>query len=96
MKRERLLSSLMSKDDENDLTGTDAEDENTLRTMAGEARIVRLVNDIFTRAIELGASDIHIEPGEDYVSVRCRVDGVLTEIMTCPLPSFLLLPPVSN
>ncbi len=85
---ERLLSSLMSKDDENDLTSTDAEDENTLRTMAGEARIVRLVNDIFTRAIELGASDIHIEPGEDYVSVRCRVDGVLTEIMTCPLPQF--------
>jgi type II secretory ATPase GspE/PulE/Tfp pilus assembly ATPase PilB-like protein len=56
--------------------------------MAGEARIVRLVNDIFTRAIELGASDIHIEPGEDYVSVRCRVDGVLTEIMSCPLAQF--------
>lgn len=85
---ERLLSNIMNHDEEDDTTILDAEDENTLRTMAGEARIVRLVNDIFTRAIELGASDIHIEPGDDYVSVRCRVDGVLTEIMTCPLAQF--------
>ena len=66
----------------------DQEDENTLRSMAGEAKIVRLVNDIFTQAIELGASDIHIEPGETSLSVRCRVDGVLTEIMNCPLSQF--------
>ena len=64
------------------------DDENALRTMAGEARIVRLVNDIFTQAIELGASDIHVEPGDETVSVRCRVDGVLTEIMTNPLKDF--------
>ena len=56
--------------------------------MAGEARIVRLVNDIFTQAIELGASDIHIEPGEERVAVRCRVDGVLTEIISTPLNQF--------
>ncbi|MBO4303926.1 MAG: Flp pilus assembly complex ATPase component TadA [Lentisphaeria bacterium] len=85
---ERLLSTLMSRNDEDETANLDAEDENTLRTMAGEARIVRLVNDIFTRSIELGASDIHIEPGDEYVSVRCRVDGVLTEIMTCPLAQF--------
>ncbi|MBO5724296.1 MAG: hypothetical protein J6S58_05645, partial [Lentisphaeria bacterium] len=45
---ERLLSKLRhAGEDENDAM-PDAEDENTLRTMAGEARIVRLVNDIFT------------------------------------------------
>ena len=85
---ERLLSKLQSKDEEQEETNANAEDENTLRSMAGEARIVRLVNDIFTRSLELGASDIHIEPGEEAVSVRCRVDGVLTEIFSCPLNQF--------
>ncbi|MBE6359057.1 MAG: type II/IV secretion system protein [Lentisphaerae bacterium] len=84
---ERLLSKLQNEEDEAEEEQS-AEDENTLRTLAGEARIVRLVNDIFTRALELGASDIHIEPGEDSVSVRCRVDGVLTEIINVPLNQF--------
>ena len=83
---ERLLSKVQSKDEEE--APVEAEDENTLRSMAGEARIVRLVNDIFTQAIELGASDIHVEPGEENVAVRCRVDGVLTEILTAPLKEF--------
>ena len=85
---ERLLSKLQNDEDEKNGEDDAAEDENTLRTLAGEARIVRLVNDIFTRALELGASDIHIEPGEDVVSVRCRVDGVLTEIISVPLNQF--------
>ncbi|MBR2626599.1 MAG: type II/IV secretion system protein [Lentisphaeria bacterium] len=85
---ERLLSKLQNEEDEAEEEENNAEDENTLRTLAGEARIVRLVNDIFTRALELGASDIHIEPGEDAVSVRCRVDGVLTEIISVPLNQF--------
>ena len=83
---ERLLNKLQTLEEENSDGGV--EDENTLRSMAGEARIVRLVNDIFTRAMELGASDIHIEPNEESVSVRCRVDGLLTEIISCPLKEF--------
>lgn len=85
---ERLLSKVQNAENDEDRILQDTEDENTLRTMAGEARIVRLVNDIFTQAIELGASDIHIEPGEDRVSVRCRIDGVLSEIISCPLNQF--------
>lgn len=84
---ERLLSKLQNTEEEENDT-LDVEDENTLRTMAGKARIVRLVNDIFTQAIELGASDIHIEPDEERVAVRCRVDGVLTEIISTPLNQF--------
>ena len=84
---ERLISKQQHDDEEEGGAGV-PDDENTLRTMAGEARIVRLVNDIFTQAIELGASDIHVEPDEESVSVRCRVDGVLTEIMNCPLKEF--------
>ena len=83
---ERLLNKLQTLEEENSDGGV--EDENTLRSMAGEARIVRLVNDIFTRAMELGASDIHIETNEESVSVRCRVDGLLTEIISCPLKEF--------
>ncbi len=82
---ERMLSRLRRDSGDEEL---DFEDENTLRSMAGDARIVRLVNDIFTRAIELGASDIHVEPELDRVSVRCRVDGVLTEILSCPPTDF--------
>lgn len=84
---ERLLTRFQENENDSDKLA-DQEDENTLRSMAGEARIVRLVNDIFTQAIELGASDIHVEPGETSLSVRCRVDGVLTEIMNCPLNQF--------
>ncbi|MDD4817604.1 MAG: GspE/PulE family protein [Victivallaceae bacterium] len=75
-------------DDDESPSDADAAGESELRQLAGEARIVRLVNDIFTRALEMNASDIHIEPGGDAVSVRCRVDGVLTEILTCPLQQF--------
>ena len=38
---------------------------------------VQLVDDIFSRAISAGASDIHLEPGEDSLGVRFRLDGVL-------------------
>ena len=84
---ERLLSKMQNQEKEDEQI-IDTENENALRTMAGEARIVRLVNDIFTQAIELGASDIHIEPGEENVSIRCRIDGVLSEILSCPLSQF--------
>lgn len=85
---ERLIRS-SGRDAGTDEAGSlDFDDENTLRTMAGDARIVRLVNDVFTRAIELGASDIHVEPEFDRVAVRCRVDGVLTEILSTPAADF--------
>ncbi len=87
---ERLLGRLSqnNSEEEESISAEGVEDEKTLRTMAGEARIVRLVNDVFNRAIELGASDIHVEPGEESVSIRCRVDGVLAEIMNVPRSQF--------
>lgn len=50
--------------------------------MAEDAPIVRLVNSIIAGAVNARASDIHIEPQENRVRVRYRVDGVLTEQMT--------------
>ena len=49
-----------------------------------EAPVVRLINSIFIQAIEQKASDIHIEPAENYVRVRYRIDGILQEVMTLP------------
>ena len=48
------------------------------------APIVRLLNSIIEQAVRSKASDIHIEPFSDYVRVRIRIDGDLTEVMTLP------------
>lgn len=60
------------------------EDVHHLRDMAFEAPIVKLVNMLITRAVESMASDIHIEPFENNVKVRYRIDGVLNEIESLP------------
>ena len=52
-----------------------------------DAPIVKLVNLIFQESIKERATDIHIEPMEDKVYVRIRIDGVLQTIMTPPITS---------
>lgn len=44
-------------------------------------RITRIVESLLSGAIALGASDVHIEPQEEYVIIRYRLDGVLTEFL---------------
>lgn len=56
----------------------------TLRGMAEDAPIVRLVNSLIQSAISMGASDLHIEPLEKTVRVRFRQDGLLYEQATFP------------
>ena len=58
---------------------TGGEDIEHLRDLASEAPVIRLVNLVIQRAVELRASDIHIEPFENRLKVRYRVDGVLIE-----------------
>ena len=60
------------------------EDVGHLKDLASEAPIIRLVNLILTRAVESRASDIHIEPFEDELKVRYRIDGVLHETESTP------------
>jgi len=50
-----------------------------------EAPIVRLVNVVMMSAIQKGASDIHIEPYEQELRVRYRIDGILYTIMNPPM-----------
>ncbi|MCP3965535.1 MAG: Flp pilus assembly complex ATPase component [Lentisphaerae bacterium] len=63
-------------------------DEDTLRNLASEARVVRLVNEMLTQAIEQEASDIHIEPEASHMSIRFRIDGILRDYLTCPLSDY--------
>ncbi|MDD5044690.1 MAG: ATPase, T2SS/T4P/T4SS family [Candidatus Omnitrophica bacterium] len=51
---------------------------------SGETTIIKLVNVIIMQAMKDRASDIHIEPEEDKVRVRYRIDGVLREINSMP------------
>lgn len=54
-----------------------------LEAISGEP-VVRLVDRIVAAGIEQRASDIHLEPGEDGVAVRYRVDGILRHVMLLP------------
>jgi len=62
------------------------EDELDVEALAAgdDVPAVKLVNLILLRALKERASDIHIEPGEDYMRVRYRVDGRLIEVMRPP------------
>jgi len=61
------------------------DDVQRLRDLASEAPVVRIVNRLIARAVESRASDIHIEPLEQNLRVRYRIDGVLREVETPPL-----------
>lgn len=63
------------------------DDVEHLRDLASEAPVIRLVNLVMQRAVESRASDIHIEPFENRLKVRYRIDGVLQEVEAPPASS---------
>ena len=63
-----------------EVEGADQEEVEHLRDMASEAPVIRLVNQLLSRALESRSSDIHIEPFENQLKVRYRIDGILHEI----------------
>jgi len=52
--------------------------------VADDAPVVQVVDRILTQAMRDRASDVHIEPSDDIVRVRFRIDGALKEICNCP------------
>jgi general secretion pathway protein E len=56
------------------------DDIESLRDLASGAPVVRAVNDLLEKAVELRASDIHIEPFQSGLVVRMRVDGLLRPV----------------
>ena len=59
--------------------GGESEFVEHLKDLASEAPVIRMVNQLITRVVDLRASDIHIEPFEDGLHIRYRVDGVLQD-----------------
>jgi type IV pilus assembly protein PilB len=57
---------------------------NDIKTLVQDSPISRALSTILEYAIKTKASDIHIEPFESSLKIRCRVDGVLREIMQLP------------
>jgi len=76
---ENIFEEVTSEDDE----GTN-EDIERLKDLASEAPVIRMVNLLISRAVEMRASDIHIEPFERKLKVRYRIDGVLREVDAPP------------
>jgi general secretion pathway protein E len=64
---------------------SDQFDQDELNDLSTDAPVIRLVNHLFDRALDLNASDIHFEPEENSFDVRCRVDGIMTQIETLPI-----------
>jgi general secretion pathway protein E len=65
-------------------SGEGEEDVNQLRDMAFEAPVVRLVNLLIENAVTSDASDIHVEPFEDSLRIRYRIDGILYDVEAPP------------
>ncbi|MBR5181305.1 MAG: Flp pilus assembly complex ATPase component TadA [Clostridiales bacterium] len=68
-----------------DLDKDEADELSEINDAVNSAPVVKLVNSMIDYAIRAGSSDIHIEPLEDRVRVRIRIDGVMQEVMSNPL-----------
>jgi general secretion pathway protein E len=62
----------------------DEDDLERLRDLVSDAPVIRAVNRLIADAVDRRASDIHIEPAEDRVVLRFRIDGVLHEAPSLP------------
>jgi general secretion pathway protein E len=63
-----------------------ADDLERLKDSASDAPVVRAVNGLISRAADMRASDIHVEPTEEGLRIRFRVDGVLCDQPSLPAP----------
>ena len=77
VRKERAMATLFSGDQ-----------ARQLRELAEEAPIIALVSNLLAQAVDLDASDIHVEPAEEHFTVRMRVDGVLHTRLTQPIERF--------
>jgi len=71
------VSQLIDDDDDVQVVSDVRESAGDLAEMAEDASVIRLVNEILLEAINERASDVHIEPYENDLKIRYRVDGVL-------------------
>lgn len=75
----------LSSEDDDSAFAISYDDAEHLKDMASEAPVIKLVNQLLTKAVEDGASDIHIEPFQDHLQLRYRVDGILVVQSKSPI-----------
>ena len=82
---ERNVQKLMDDiEDDEFLHIEDIEQTADLLDDTSDAPVIRLVNQMISQSVKAGASDIHIEPFQDELVVRYRIDGILYPMMTPP------------
>jgi len=84
---EAALENLYSRSEEardNDRSAQFMDDVEQLKELAGEAPVIKFVNQLIHKAAESSSSDIHIEPFEGQLKVRLRIDGLLREVDSPP------------
>ncbi len=83
---EKEMKHLFTSDDKGLTAGKEGTSEldDSLQKMAEEIPVIRVVDTLLEYAVFEKASDIHIEPQENAVTVRYRIDGVLHDVMTLP------------
>jgi len=83
---DQYRTDLSSVDAAAEVSKQEAENEetNSIKTIVQDSPISRALSTILEYAVKSRASDIHIEPLESALKIRCRVDGVLREIMQLP------------
>ena len=84
---ERIMNDL-SREHAVDNLFQQTEDARQLRELAEEAPVVEFVNNMMAQAVDVNASDIHLEPEEQDFKIRFRIDGVLHQRMTQPADRF--------
>ncbi|MBN1630257.1 MAG: type II secretion system ATPase GspE [Thermoleophilia bacterium] len=80
----REANDILEGVDDADLSRLDIEESEDLLDMANKAPIIKLVNTIIYQALKNRASDVHLQPYEDKLQVRYRIDGKLYDMMTPP------------
>ncbi|MFN3484336.1 MAG: type II secretion system ATPase GspE [Planctomycetota bacterium] len=81
-----VVDEMLEQLDEDELAGISKEVEGSqdLLDIANKAPIIKLVNMILFQALKMRASDVHIQPYEDKLQVRYRIDGILYDMMAPP------------
>ncbi len=84
---ERVLNDL-HREHSVDSLFQNSDDARQLRELAEEAPVVEFVNNVMAQAVDVNASDIHIEPQEKVFNIRFRIDGVLHNRLIQPIERF--------
>ena len=81
---DQLIEDLREGTDNIEILGEIDEMGEDVLDLANEAPVIKLVNLMITEALKSRASDIHIEPSEEGITVRYRIDGVLYSVLSPP------------